>query len=79
MLAVVEKNMLGLQQNCSSVAEEVDEINRRLSKALKDRTEFLKGELSSKLQKFYNIFFEVLESSKNQIKLSQSKRSMVLF
>lgn len=43
MLAVVEKNMLSLQTNCSSVTEEVDEIYRRLAKALKDRTEFLRG------------------------------------
>lgn len=43
MLAIVEKNMLSLQTNCSSVSEEVDEIYRRLAKALKDRTEFLRG------------------------------------
>lgn len=43
MLAIVEKNTLALQQNCSSVTEEVDEISKRLSKALKDRTEFLRG------------------------------------
>lgn len=44
-LALVEKNTLGLQTNCSSVAEEVDEIYRRLSKALKDRTEHLRNEV----------------------------------
>ncbi|XP_039300667.1 RING finger protein nhl-1-like, partial [Nilaparvata lugens] len=42
MLGVVEKNMLALQTNCSSVSEEVDEIYRRLTKALKDRTEYLR-------------------------------------
>lgn len=46
MLSVVEKNMLSLQQNCSSVTEEVDEIYRRLAKALKDRTEFLRGKIT---------------------------------
>ncbi|RZF42442.1 hypothetical protein LSTR_LSTR012630, partial [Laodelphax striatellus] len=45
MLGVVEKNMLALQTNCSSVSEEVDEIYRRLTKALKDRTEYLRGEV----------------------------------
>ncbi|XP_043270624.1 RING finger protein nhl-1 isoform X3 [Venturia canescens] len=44
-LALVEKNTLGLQTNCASVAEEVDEIYRRLSKALKDRTEHLRNEI----------------------------------
>ncbi|XP_075237068.1 tripartite motif containing protein thin isoform X2 [Lycorma delicatula] len=45
MLGTVEKNMLALQTNCSSVSEEVDEIYRRLAKALKDRTEYLRGEM----------------------------------
>lgn len=45
MLSGVEKNMLTLQQNCTSVSEEVDEIYRRLSKALKDRTDHLGGEI----------------------------------
>ncbi|XP_057336422.1 RING finger protein nhl-1 isoform X1 [Microplitis mediator] len=44
-LALVEKNTSGLQTNCASVAEEVDEIYRRLSKALKDRTEHLRNEV----------------------------------
>uniref|UniRef100_A0A8D8UJI0 RING finger protein nhl-1 n=1 Tax=Cacopsylla melanoneura TaxID=428564 RepID=A0A8D8UJI0_9HEMI len=45
MLALVERNMLALQTNCNSVSEEVEEIHSRLTKALKDRTEFLQGEL----------------------------------
>lgn len=45
ILAVVEKNMLALQLNCTSVSEEVDEIYKRLAKALKDRTEYLRGEI----------------------------------
>ncbi|XP_044592310.1 RING finger protein nhl-1 isoform X2 [Cotesia glomerata] len=44
-LALVEKNTLSLQTNCASVTEEVDEIYRRLSKALKDRTEHLRNEI----------------------------------
>ncbi|XP_033220495.1 RING finger protein nhl-1 isoform X2 [Belonocnema kinseyi] len=44
-LALVEKNTLGLQTNSASVGEEVDEIYRRLSKALKDRTEHLRNEI----------------------------------
>lgn len=45
MLAGVEKNMATLQHNCTSVSEEVDEIYRRLEKALKDRTDHLRGEI----------------------------------
>ncbi|XP_055310213.1 RING finger protein nhl-1 isoform X7 [Sitodiplosis mosellana] len=44
-LAIVEKNTLGLQSNCLSVSEEVEEIYRRLGKALKDRTDFLRTEI----------------------------------
>lgn len=44
-LALVEKNTQNIQSNCSSVSEEVEEIYRRLSKALKDRTEYLRGEI----------------------------------
>lgn len=33
--------------------EEVDEINKRLSKALKDRTEYLRGE---RVKRFYKKF-----------------------
>lgn len=44
-LALVEKNMQNLQTNCNSVSEEVDEMFRRLSKALRDRTDYLKGEV----------------------------------
>ncbi|GLH04538.1 Uncharacterized protein GBIM_10225 [Gryllus bimaculatus] len=44
-LALVEKNQCSLLQNCSAVSEEVDEIYRRLNKALKDRTEYLRGEI----------------------------------
>lgn len=45
VLAVVEKNAQNLQNNCGSVSEEIDEISRRLQKALKDRTDFLRGEM----------------------------------
>ncbi|XP_055700897.1 RING finger protein nhl-1 isoform X1 [Phlebotomus papatasi] len=44
-LAIVEKNTLSLQSNCVSVSEEVDEIYRRLSKALKDRSDHLRTEI----------------------------------
>ena len=36
---------MALQTNSASVSEEVDEIYRRLNKALKDRTEFLRHEI----------------------------------
>lgn len=41
----MEKNTLALQTNAASVGEEVDEIYRRLNKALKDRTEILRNEV----------------------------------
>lgn len=44
-LAIVEKNTLSLQTNCLSVSEEVDEVYRRMSKALKDRAEHLRSEI----------------------------------
>ncbi|XP_065092219.1 RING finger protein nhl-1 [Ochlerotatus camptorhynchus] len=45
VLAVVEKNAQNLQNNCGSVSEEIDEISRRLQKALKDRTDQLRSEM----------------------------------
>ncbi|XP_046390185.1 RING finger protein nhl-1 isoform X2 [Ischnura elegans] len=44
-LAAVDRNAIGLQGNCAAVAEEVDEVHRRLTKAVKDRTDFLRAEL----------------------------------
>lgn len=48
-LAVVEKNTLGLKSNCLSVSEEIEEIYRRLARALKDRTDFLRNEVDKYL------------------------------
>lgn len=45
ILAVVEKNTSNLQNNCQGVAEEIDEIYRRLTKAVKDRTDALRNEM----------------------------------
>ncbi|XP_046965714.1 RING finger protein nhl-1 isoform X1 [Vanessa cardui] len=45
ILAVVERNTANLQTNCGAVAGEVDEIHKRLAKALKDRTDFLRNEV----------------------------------
>lgn len=44
-LSLIEKNMTSLQTNCVSVTEEVDEIYRRITKAIKDRSDQLKGEV----------------------------------
>ncbi|CAG9760458.1 unnamed protein product [Ceutorhynchus assimilis] len=44
-LSLVEKNTQNIQTNCLSVSEEIEEIYRRLNKALKDRTEYLRGEI----------------------------------
>lgn len=45
MLSHVEKNMVSLQHNCTSVSEEIEELYARLNKALKDRTEYLRNEI----------------------------------
>lgn len=45
ILSLVERNTTNLQSNCSAVAGEVDEIHKRLAKALKDRTDFLRNEV----------------------------------
>lgn len=45
ILALVEKNMQNLQTNCNSVTEEIDEMNKRLEKAVRDRTHYLRGEV----------------------------------
>ncbi|XP_004925174.2 RING finger protein nhl-1 isoform X2 [Bombyx mori] len=45
ILGVVERNTTNLQTNCAAVAGEVDEIHKRLAKALKDRTDFLRTEV----------------------------------
>lgn len=44
-LSIVERNSQSIQTNCLSVSEEVEEIYRRLSKAIKDRTEYLRNEV----------------------------------
>uniref|UniRef100_A0A1L8DSH5 Putative ring finger protein nhl-1 isoform x2 n=1 Tax=Nyssomyia neivai TaxID=330878 RepID=A0A1L8DSH5_9DIPT len=58
-LAIVEKNTMSLQSNCVSVSEEVDEIYRRLNKALKDRSDHLRTEidryLSTELRNLTNL------------------------
>ncbi|KAL0883431.1 hypothetical protein ABMA27_016812 [Loxostege sticticalis] len=45
ILAIVERNTTNLQTNCASVGGEIDEIHKRLAKALKDRTDFLRNEV----------------------------------
>ncbi|XP_017472993.1 PREDICTED: uncharacterized protein LOC108363961 isoform X5 [Rhagoletis zephyria] len=44
-LAIIEKNTTSLQTNCVGVSEEIDEIYRRITKAIKDRSDQLKGEV----------------------------------
>lgn len=45
ILQIVEKNTSNLQNNTQSVAEEIDEIYRRLTKAVKDRTDYMRTEM----------------------------------
>lgn len=44
-LNIVEKNSQSLQLNCHSVSEEIDELYRRFTKSLKDRTDHLRTEM----------------------------------
>ncbi|XP_020808176.1 stress response protein NST1 isoform X5 [Drosophila serrata] len=44
-LAIIEKNTMSLQTNAISVTDEIDEIYRRITKAIKDRSDQLKGEI----------------------------------
>ncbi|XP_039227919.1 E3 ubiquitin-protein ligase Arkadia isoform X9 [Drosophila yakuba] len=44
-LAIIEKNTMSLQTNAISVTEEIDEIYQRITKAIKDRSDQLKGEI----------------------------------
>ncbi|XP_073846772.1 tripartite motif containing protein thin isoform X7 [Musca autumnalis] len=44
-LSLIEKNMISLQTNCVSTTEEIEDIYRRVTKAIKDRTDQLKGEI----------------------------------
>ncbi|XP_076759971.1 tripartite motif containing protein thin isoform X3 [Xylocopa sonorina] len=71
-LALVEKNTLGLQTNCASVAEEVDEIYRRLSKALKDRTEHLRNEVDRYLSNELRGLIQLKENLELEIANIQS-------
>lgn len=45
ILQIVEKNTSNLQNNITSVSEEIDEIFRRLTKAVKDRTDYMRTEM----------------------------------
>lgn len=45
-LSIVERNINALKQNSDSVSEDIENINRRLQKAIRDRCESLKTEVS---------------------------------
>lgn len=66
-LNVVEKNMLSLQSNCVSVSEEVDELYRRLSKALKDRSDHLRTEIDRYLGTEYRNLTHLKENLEQEI------------
>lgn len=71
-LAQVEKNTLALQTNASSVGEEVDEIYRRLNKALKDRTEILRNEVERYLNTELKGLIHLKENLEQEIANIQS-------
>ncbi|KAJ8675930.1 hypothetical protein QAD02_011716 [Eretmocerus hayati] len=71
-LGQVEKNTLALQTNASSVSEEVDEIYRRLNKALKDRTEILRNEVDRYLNTELRGLIHLKENLEQEIANIQS-------
>lgn len=71
-LSVVERNMLSLQSNCVSVSEEVDEIYRRLSKALKDRNDHLRSEIDRYLGTEFRNLTHLKENLEQEITNIQS-------
>lgn len=71
-LSVVERNMLSLQSNCVSVSEEVDEIYRRLAKALKDRNDHLRSEVDRYLGTEFRNLTHLKENLEQEITNIQS-------
>ncbi|XP_014229405.1 serine-rich adhesin for platelets isoform X2 [Trichogramma pretiosum] len=71
-LAQVEKNTVALQTNAASVSEEVDEIYRRLNKALKDRTEVLRCEIDRYLGQELKSLIHLKENLEQEIANIQS-------
>lgn len=71
-LNVVEKNMLSLQSNCVSVSEEVDELYRRLNKALKDRADHLRSEVDRYLGSEFRNLTHLKENLEQEITNIQS-------
>nr|CAI5832426.1 unnamed protein product [Callosobruchus analis] len=67
-LSLVEKNVQNIQTNCLSVGEEIEEIYRRLNKALKDRTEYLRTEID----KYLTTELKSLTSLKENLELEIS-------
>ncbi|XP_061401677.1 uncharacterized protein LOC133337472 isoform X4 [Musca vetustissima] len=69
-LSLIEKNMISLQTNCVSTTEEIEDIYRRVTKAIKDRTDQLKGEIDRYLTielKNLNTLKENLDNEINNI------------
>lgn len=71
-MAYVEKSMLALQQNCTSVSEEVEELYSRLNKALKDRTEYLRNEIDRYLTSEHKNLSSLKENLEIEISNIQS-------
>ncbi len=55
-LSEVEKNQTLLRTNADQVVKEIDEINRRLTLALKERTDYLK----SSVEKYVSNILETI-------------------
>lgn len=64
--------MLALQQNCTSVSEEVEELYSRLNKALKDRTEYLRNEIDRYLTSEHKNLSSLKENLEIEISNIQS-------
>lgn len=72
ILTYVEKSMLALQQNSTSVSEEVEELYSRLNKALKDRTAYLRNEIDRYLSTEHKNLTSLKENLEIEISNIQS-------
>lgn len=71
-LSTVEKNITSLSTICVSASEEVEDLYRRLAKALKDRTEFLRHEIDRYLTTELKFLTHLKDNLEMEIKNIQS-------
>lgn len=71
-LSLVEKNIMSLSTICLSSSEEIDDLNRRLTKAIKDRTDYLRCEIDRYLSTEMRYLTQLKDNLELEIKNIQS-------